>query len=237
MAATPRLPFEVEGRPILLDRRRALHRPHHARVINELFDFGRPASVQLAVLVDRGGRQLPIEPAFSAARVSLAPGVSLRLEKPSKATSASTSRPGRALMLKTQPSAQQARRADPPAVHRGPAREGHHPHPRHREQPSCRSTTARSRRCRCCAASRCSTCSSRTAPARARPSRSPPSASADVLNLDIARSSTAKGETLLDTVANLSAMHADMFVVRQRERRALPDRPALRPACARGQRR
>jgi aspartate carbamoyltransferase catalytic subunit len=38
--------------------------------------------------------------------------------------------------------------------------------------------------------------------------------SADVINLDIARSSTAKGETLLDTVANLSAMHADMFVVR-----------------------
>ena len=29
--------------------------------INELFDFGRPASVTLAVLVDRGGRELPIE--------------------------------------------------------------------------------------------------------------------------------------------------------------------------------
>jgi aspartate carbamoyltransferase catalytic subunit len=41
--------------------------------------------------------------------------------------------------------------------------------------------------------------------------------SADVINLDIARSSTAKGETLLDTVANLSAMHADMFVVRHSE--------------------
>jgi aspartate carbamoyltransferase catalytic subunit len=41
--------------------------------------------------------------------------------------------------------------------------------------------------------------------------------SADVLNLDIARSSTAKGETLLDTIANLSAMHADMFVVRHSE--------------------
>ncbi len=41
--------------------------------------------------------------------------------------------------------------------------------------------------------------------------------SADVLNLDIARSSTAKGESLLDTVANLSAMHADMFVVRHSE--------------------
>ena len=40
---------------------------------------------------------------------------------------------------------------------------------------------------------------------------------ADVLNLDIARSSTAKGESLLDTIANLSAMHADMFVVRHSE--------------------
>ena len=41
--------------------------------------------------------------------------------------------------------------------------------------------------------------------------------SADVINLDIARSSTAKGESLLDTIANLSAMHADMFVVRHGE--------------------
>jgi len=38
--------------------------------------------------------------------------------------------------------------------------------------------------------------------------------SADVLNLNITTSSTAKGESLLDTVDNLSAMHADMFVVR-----------------------
>ncbi|MBN9127172.1 MAG: aspartate carbamoyltransferase catalytic subunit, partial [Nitrosospira sp.] len=38
--------------------------------------------------------------------------------------------------------------------------------------------------------------------------------SADVVNLNIAASSQSKGETLLDTVDNLSAMHADMFVVR-----------------------
>jgi aspartate carbamoyltransferase catalytic subunit len=38
--------------------------------------------------------------------------------------------------------------------------------------------------------------------------------SADVINLDVGSSSQSKGETLLDTVANLSAMHADMFVVR-----------------------
>jgi aspartate carbamoyltransferase catalytic subunit len=41
--------------------------------------------------------------------------------------------------------------------------------------------------------------------------------SADVFNLDIARSSTAKGETLLDTIDNLSAMAADIFVVRHGE--------------------
>ena len=41
--------------------------------------------------------------------------------------------------------------------------------------------------------------------------------SADVFNLDIARSSTTKGETLLDTIANLSAMAADIFVVRHSE--------------------
>jgi aspartate carbamoyltransferase catalytic subunit len=38
--------------------------------------------------------------------------------------------------------------------------------------------------------------------------------SADVINLNIAASSTTKGESLLDTIDNLSAMHADMFVVR-----------------------
>ena len=62
-------------------------------VINELFDFGRPASVTLAVLVDRGGRELPIQPAFAAARVALprepAPVAGARRRR---AASASTSR-------------------------------------------------------------------------------------------------------------------------------------------------
>jgi pyrimidine operon attenuation protein/uracil phosphoribosyltransferase len=40
-------------------------------VLNELFDFGRPASVKLAVLVDRGGRELPVQADFAAARVAL----------------------------------------------------------------------------------------------------------------------------------------------------------------------
>jgi pyrimidine operon attenuation protein/uracil phosphoribosyltransferase len=49
-------------------------------VINELFDFGRPASVTLAVLVDRGGRELPIQPR-RAARVTLPPNQRLALTR------------------------------------------------------------------------------------------------------------------------------------------------------------
>ena len=41
--------------------------------------------------------------------------------------------------------------------------------------------------------------------------------SADVINLNVSASSTSKGETLLDTVRNLEAMHTDLFVVRHNE--------------------
>jgi len=55
-------------------------------VVNELFDYGRPASVKLAVLVDRGGRQLPIQADFAAARVALLPQQSLALARDSAGT-------------------------------------------------------------------------------------------------------------------------------------------------------
>ncbi|MFT7723316.1 MAG: bifunctional pyr operon transcriptional regulator/uracil phosphoribosyltransferase PyrR [Roseateles sp.] len=75
------LPFDVDGRDIVLvDDVLYTGRTTRA-VLNELFDFGRPALVQLAVLVDRGGRQLPIEPAFSAARVALDAGRNLCLAR------------------------------------------------------------------------------------------------------------------------------------------------------------
>jgi pyrimidine operon attenuation protein/uracil phosphoribosyltransferase len=65
------LPFEIEGAHVLLIDD-VLYTGRTIRAaINELFDFGRPASVQLAVLVDRGGRELPIEAGFAAARVAL----------------------------------------------------------------------------------------------------------------------------------------------------------------------
>ncbi len=75
------LPFSVDGRPILLIDDVLFTGRTIRAVINELFDFGRPASVTLAVLVDRGGRQLPIQPAYAAARLVLPAGQSLALAR------------------------------------------------------------------------------------------------------------------------------------------------------------
>ena len=66
-----RLPFDVTDKPVvLIDDVLYTGRTIRA-VMNELYDFGRPASVTLAVLVDRGGRELPIAAAYSAARIAL----------------------------------------------------------------------------------------------------------------------------------------------------------------------
>jgi pyrimidine operon attenuation protein / uracil phosphoribosyltransferase len=80
-SAQTQIPFDVNGADIiLLDDVLYTGRTIRA-VINELFDFGRPAKVQLAVLVDRGGRQLPIEASFAAARVALPPEQQLALAR------------------------------------------------------------------------------------------------------------------------------------------------------------
>ncbi len=66
-----KLPFAIDGQRILLIDD-VLYTGRTIRAaINELYDFGRPASVALAVLVDRGGRELPIEPVVAAARIEL----------------------------------------------------------------------------------------------------------------------------------------------------------------------
>lgn len=76
-----RLPFEVEGAQLLLiDDVLYTGRTLRA-VINELFDHGRPARVRLAVLVDRGGRELPIEPQLCAAQIEVPEGHSLELAR------------------------------------------------------------------------------------------------------------------------------------------------------------
>ena len=76
-----KLPFAVAGAHILLlDDVLFTGRTIRA-VLNELFDFGRPASVTLAVLVDRGARELPIQAAFAAAKISLPAAQKLALAR------------------------------------------------------------------------------------------------------------------------------------------------------------
>ena len=73
------LPFDVNGAHlVVVDDVLYTGRTLRA-VINELFDYGRPASVKLVVLVDRGGRELPVQPDIAIARVALPASQSLAL--------------------------------------------------------------------------------------------------------------------------------------------------------------
>ena len=49
--------------------------------INELFDYGRPEAIELAVLIDRGGRELPIEATYVGARLAVARDLSIVLQR------------------------------------------------------------------------------------------------------------------------------------------------------------
>lgn len=76
-----RLPFDVNGAHlVVVDDVLYTGRTTRA-VLNELFDYGRPASVKLVVLVDRGGRELPLQPDLAAARVALPASQSLELAR------------------------------------------------------------------------------------------------------------------------------------------------------------
>jgi pyrimidine operon attenuation protein/uracil phosphoribosyltransferase len=75
------LPFEVEGATIILVDD-VLYTGRSVRAaINELFDYGRPARVELAVMVDRGGRELPVEATYCGVRLAVARNLSLVLTK------------------------------------------------------------------------------------------------------------------------------------------------------------
>ncbi|MFK7964497.1 MAG: bifunctional pyr operon transcriptional regulator/uracil phosphoribosyltransferase PyrR [Burkholderiaceae bacterium] len=66
------LPLSIDGRDILLiDDILYTGRTIRA-ALNELFDYGRPRTVQLAILLDRGGRHLPVQPDHCGGTVSLA---------------------------------------------------------------------------------------------------------------------------------------------------------------------
>ena len=75
------IPFEVDGRDlILIDDVLNTGRTIRA-AMNELFDYGRPASIRLAALVDRGGRELPIAAQFVGATLDIPSAQSIDLEQ------------------------------------------------------------------------------------------------------------------------------------------------------------
>ena len=75
------IPFEVDGRDlILVDDVLYTGRTIRA-AMNELFDYGRPAGIRLASLVDRGGRELPIAAQFIGAAIALPAQQSVELKR------------------------------------------------------------------------------------------------------------------------------------------------------------
>ena len=76
-----KIPFDVSGREILLVDD-VLYTGRTVRAaMNELFDFGRPASISLVVLADRGGRELPICAQHCGAKLEVPAGQRLRLKR------------------------------------------------------------------------------------------------------------------------------------------------------------
>lgn len=66
------LPFDVNGADIVLVDDILFTGRTVRAAMNELFDYGRPARIELAVLLDRGGRELPIEARYCGATHPLA---------------------------------------------------------------------------------------------------------------------------------------------------------------------
>ena len=75
------LPFDVNGAHVVLIDDVLLTGRTVRAALNELFDFGRPAGVELMVLVDRGGRELPIAANFVGQHLQLPPNQILALGK------------------------------------------------------------------------------------------------------------------------------------------------------------
>ncbi len=80
------LPFNVDDRHIILVDD-VLHTGRTIRAaLNELFDYGRPASIMLATLVERSGRELPIQANVVGQTMNLGPGEHVKLTGPDPLT-------------------------------------------------------------------------------------------------------------------------------------------------------
>jgi pyrimidine operon attenuation protein / uracil phosphoribosyltransferase len=76
------LPCSIDDRHIILIDD-VLHTGRTIRAaLNELFDYGRPASIMLAALIERSGRELPIQANIVGRHVELSPGEHIKLSGP-----------------------------------------------------------------------------------------------------------------------------------------------------------
>lgn len=76
------LPFRVEGRDIILIDD-VLYTGRTIRAaLNEIFDYGRPAQVVLGVLIERDGRQIPVQADCKGGRMELGPDEKIKLNGP-----------------------------------------------------------------------------------------------------------------------------------------------------------
>lgn len=81
-----KIPFDVAGKDLLLVDD-VLYTGRTVRAaVNELFDYGRPASIALVVLAERDGRQLPICAQHAGARIDVPAGMRLRLKRNDRGT-------------------------------------------------------------------------------------------------------------------------------------------------------
>jgi pyrimidine operon attenuation protein/uracil phosphoribosyltransferase len=78
------IPFEVSDADIILVDDVLFTGRTIRAAMNELFDYGRPKSIRLAALIDRGGRQLPIAAQFIGAEYSAAEDEQIELTKNEK---------------------------------------------------------------------------------------------------------------------------------------------------------
>jgi pyrimidine operon attenuation protein/uracil phosphoribosyltransferase len=76
------LPFDTEGRDIVLIDDVLMSGRTIRAAMNEIFDYGRPASIILATLVDLGARELPVQPDVTGQVLSLAPNQRVKLRGP-----------------------------------------------------------------------------------------------------------------------------------------------------------
>ncbi len=210
------LPFSVDARHIILVDD-VLYTGRTVRAaMNEIFDYGRPASIMLATLVDRGGRELPIQANVVGQHLELQRRPGSETDRPGTAGAEhsghhATGRAGVNLQVDDQGRLRHFLSVE------GLSREilvdildaaesfAGVPEQTIKKVPLLRGKTivnlffepsTRTRTTFELAAKRLS---------------------ADVLNINLNASSTTKGETLLDTMRNLEAMHVDMFVVRHND--------------------